>query len=99
MDNITRLDPDTAWAAFMRRDRELGRAGHRRGQNHRHLLQAELPGAPPQARARHFLRVGEEARARGFRAVPALQARRGRPRPRGGGEGGEDHRAPRRRRG
>ena len=59
----------TAWAAFERRDRELGRPGHRRGHHHRHLLQAELPGAAAEARAcRYSSSTAEEARAAGFRA-------------------------------
>ena len=96
MTNVARLDAGTAWAAFMRRDRALGRPRDRRGQDHRHLLQAELPGAAAQARECRLLRDRRRGARRRLSALPALQARRGRPRPRGGGEGGQADRAGRR---
>ena len=71
----------------------LGRPRHRRGQNHRHLLQAELSGAAAQARECRLLRDCRRGAGRRLSALPALQARRGRPRPRGGGEGGQADRA------
>ena len=43
---------------------ELGRARHRRGQDDRHLLQAELPGAAAQARECRILRRAARRRAR-----------------------------------
>ena len=47
----------------------LGRPRHRRGQDDRHLLQAELPGAAAEARAMSSSSpTGEEARAAGYRA-------------------------------
>ena len=73
MGNVAHIDPDTAWAAFMRRDRAMGRAGDRRRQDDRHLLQAELPGAAAEARACRVLRDGEEARAAGF--APCLRCK------------------------
>ena len=71
----------------------LGRPRHRRGQDHRHLLQAELPGAAAEARECRILRRRRGRARRRLSCLPALQAGRGRPRPRGGGAGGQADRA------
>ena len=94
MATVTRLDPDTAWAAFMRRDRSWD--GRVIGAVKTTGIYCK-PSCPARRPKRETCRIltpsREEARAAGYRAVPALQARRGRPRPRGGRRGGQADRA------
>ena len=69
MSNVSRLDPETAWAAFMRRDRRWDGRVDRGGPHDRNILQAELPGAAAEAReCRPSTPRQSEARAAGFRA-------------------------------
>ena len=94
MDNVARLDADTAWAAFMRRDRGMGRPHPRRRQNDGHLLQAELSCAAAKAGECRILPHSERGRAScRIPGVPALQARRGCARPAGSRERRRAHRA------
>jgi len=66
--NVSRLDPDTAWAAFMRRDRSWdGRvigAVHTTGI----YCKPSCPARRPKRENVTFYSSGEEARAAGFRA-------------------------------
>src|SRR4051812_45408134 len=68
VDNVTRLDPDTAWAAFMRRDRSWdGRvigAVHTTGI----YCKPSCPAKRPKRENVTFYASAEEARAAGFRA-------------------------------
>ena len=73
MTNVSRLDPGHRLGGLHAPRPQLGRPGHRRGQNDRHLLQAELPGAAAQARECEFFADGEEARAAGYR--PCLRCK------------------------
>ena len=67
VDNVARLDADTAWAAFDAPRPQLGRPRHRRGQDDRHLLQAELPGAAAQSAS-----MSSSSRPARKRAPPAI---------------------------
>ena len=66
--NVARLDPETAWAAFMRRDREWdGRvigAVHTTGI----YCKPSCPAKRPKRENVTFFATAEEARAAGFRA-------------------------------
>jgi AraC family transcriptional regulator of adaptative response/methylated-DNA-[protein]-cysteine methyltransferase len=68
MDNVARLDPDTAWAAFMRRDRSWdGRvigAVHTTGI----YCKPSCPAKRPKRENVTFYATAEEARSAGFRA-------------------------------
>ena len=86
MATVTRLDPDTAWAAFMRRDRSWDGRVIGAVKTTGIYCKPSCPARRPKREHVEFFASGEEARAAGYRAVPALQARRGRPRPRGGGQ-------------
>ena len=75
-----------------------GRALRRRGADDRDLLQAELPGAPPEAGSCRIFRYARRSARGGLSRLPALPPRRGRARPRGGGGGGAADRGGRGRR-
>jgi AraC family transcriptional regulator of adaptative response/methylated-DNA-[protein]-cysteine methyltransferase len=68
MDNVARLDPDTAWAAFMRRDRSWdGRvigAVHTTGI----YCKPSCPAKRPKRENVTFYATAEEARSAGYRA-------------------------------
>ncbi|HEX6785202.1 MAG TPA: methylated-DNA--[protein]-cysteine S-methyltransferase [Sphingomicrobium sp.] len=66
--NVSRLDPDTAWAAFMRRDR--GWDGRIFGAVHTTGIYCKpsCPARRPKRENVTFYSSGEEARAAGFRA-------------------------------
>ena len=68
MDNVSRLDAGHRVGGVHAPRPALGRPGDRRGENHRHLLQTELPGAAPKREHVDFFASGEEARAAGFRS-------------------------------
>ena len=93
MATVTRLDPDTAWAAFMRRDRSwdgrLFGAVHTTGI----YCKPSCPARRPKRENVAFYEVDRGGEGGGLPTVSSLQARRGRPRPRGGGFGGRRHRA------
>ena len=80
------ITDDEAWAAFERRDRGWDGADHRRGQDHRHLLPAELPGAAAEAGECRILRRRRGRPRRRLPRLPALPARRGQSR---GGRAGQ----------
>ena len=68
VDNVSRLDPDTAWAAFMRRDRAWD--GRIIGAVKTTGIYCK-PSCPARMPKRENVRIfdsGEEARAEGFRA-------------------------------
>jgi AraC family transcriptional regulator of adaptative response/methylated-DNA-[protein]-cysteine methyltransferase len=68
VDNVSRLDPDTAWAAFVRRDRSWD--GHIIGAVHTTGIYCKpsCPARRPKRENVTFYSSAEEARAAGFRA-------------------------------
>ena len=68
MDNVTRLDPDTAWAAFMRRDRSWDGRVIGAVKTTGIYCKPSCPARRPKREHVEFFASGEEARAAGFRA-------------------------------
>src|SRR3954466_10852419 len=68
VDNITRLDPDTAWAAFMRRDRSWDGQVIGAVKTTGVYCKPSCPARRPKREHVQFFASGEEARAAGFRA-------------------------------
>ncbi len=69
MNDRSPISDDEAWAAFERRDRSWDGRMVGGGQDDRHLLPAELPGAAAEARECRILRrPPAAARAAGYRA-------------------------------
>ena len=93
MDNVSRLDRGHRLGRLQAPRPRVGRAGDRRGQDHRHLLQAELPGAASQARECRVLRERRRGARRGLsvRACAASPTRSAAIA--SGGQGGQADRA------
>src|SRR3954452_12735191 len=68
VDNITRLDPDTAWAAFMRRDRSWDGRVIGAVTTTGVYCKPSCPARRPKRAHVIFYASGEEARAAGFRS-------------------------------
>jgi AraC family transcriptional regulator of adaptative response/methylated-DNA-[protein]-cysteine methyltransferase len=68
MDNVSRLDPDTAWAAFMRRDRSWDGRVIGAVTTTGIYCKPSCPARRPRRENVIFFASGEEARAAGFRA-------------------------------
>src|SRR3954469_12241606 len=68
VDNITRLDPDTAWAAFMRRDRSWDGRVIGAVTTTGVYCKPSCPARRPKREHVIFYASGEEARAAGFRS-------------------------------
>jgi AraC family transcriptional regulator of adaptative response/methylated-DNA-[protein]-cysteine methyltransferase len=68
MDNVTRLDPDTAWAAFMRRDRAWDGRVIGAVKSTGIYCKPSCPAKRPKRDNVEFFATGEEARAAGYRA-------------------------------
>jgi AraC family transcriptional regulator of adaptative response/methylated-DNA-[protein]-cysteine methyltransferase len=68
VDNVTRLDPDTAWAAFMRRDRRWDGRVIGAVKTTGVYCKPSCPARRPKREHVQFFASGEEARAAGFRA-------------------------------
>jgi AraC family transcriptional regulator of adaptative response/methylated-DNA-[protein]-cysteine methyltransferase len=68
VDNITRLDPDTAWAAFMRRDRSWDGRVIGAVKTTGIYCKPSCPARRPKREHVIFFASGEEARSAGFRA-------------------------------
>ncbi len=68
VDNITRLDPDTAWAAFMRRDRSWDGRVIGAVKTTGVYCKPSCPARRPKREHVIFYASGEEARAAGFRS-------------------------------
>ena len=77
-----------AWAAFERRDRSWDGRVIGAVKTTGIYCKPSCPARRPKRENVEFFVDAEAARGGGLPAVPALQARRGRPRPRGGGQGG-----------
>src|SRR5947208_5376889 len=67
VDNITRLDPDTAWAAFMRRDRSWDGKIIGAVKTTGIYCKPSCPARRPRRENVEFFRTGAEARAAGYR--------------------------------
>jgi len=68
VDNVARLDPDTAWAAFMRRDRSWDGRVIGAVKTTGIYCKPSCPAKRPKRDHVQFFATGEEARAAGFRA-------------------------------
>jgi AraC family transcriptional regulator of adaptative response/methylated-DNA-[protein]-cysteine methyltransferase len=68
MDNVTRLDPDTAWAAFMRRDRSWDGRVIGAVKTTGIYCKPSCPAKRPKRDNVEFFGTGEEARAAGYRS-------------------------------
>src|SRR4051794_10155516 len=68
VDNITRLDPDTAWAAFMRRDRSWDGRVIGAVKTTGVYCKPSCPARRPKREHVVFFASGEEAKAAGFRS-------------------------------
>ena len=68
VDNVTRLDPDTAWAAFMRRDRDWDGRVFGAVKTTGVYCKPSCPARRPRREHVIFYASSEEARAAGFRA-------------------------------
>lgn len=68
VDNVTRLDPDTAWAAFMRRDRSWDGRVIGAVKTTGVYCKPSCPARRPKREHVLFFASGEEARTAGFRA-------------------------------
>src|SRR3954451_8558943 len=68
VDNVTRLDPDTAWAAFMRRDRVWDGQVIGAVRTTGIYCKPSCPAKRPKREHVEFFASGEEARAAGYRA-------------------------------
>jgi AraC family transcriptional regulator, regulatory protein of adaptative response / methylated-DNA-[protein]-cysteine methyltransferase len=68
MDNVSRLDPDTAWAAFMRRDRSWDGRVIGAVRTTGVYCKPSCPARRPKREHVIFFTSGEEARAEGYRA-------------------------------
>jgi AraC family transcriptional regulator of adaptative response/methylated-DNA-[protein]-cysteine methyltransferase len=66
--NVSRLDPDTAWAAFMRRDRDWDGRVIGAVKTTGIYCKPSCPARRPKREHVEFFATGEEARAAGFRA-------------------------------
>jgi AraC family transcriptional regulator, regulatory protein of adaptative response / methylated-DNA-[protein]-cysteine methyltransferase len=73
MDNVTRLDPDTAWAAFMRRDRSWDGRVIGAVSTTGIYCKPSCPARRPKREHVTFFATGEEARAAGYR--PCLRCK------------------------
>src|SRR5438552_18801095 len=67
MDNVSRLDPDTAWAAFMRRDRSWDGRVIGAVKTTGIYCKPSCPARRPKREHVQFFASGEEARAGGSR--------------------------------
>jgi len=68
MATVTRLDPDTAWAAFMRRDRAWDGRIYGAVTTTGIYCKPSCPARRPKRENVHFYATGDEARAAGYRA-------------------------------
>jgi len=68
VDNVSRLDPDTAWAAFMRRDRAWDGRIIGAVKTTGIYCKPSCPARRPKRDHVEFFATGEEARAAGYRA-------------------------------
>ena len=68
MDNVARLDPDTAWAAFMRRDRSWDGRVIGAVKSTGIYCKPSCPAKRPKRENVEFFASGEEARAAGYRS-------------------------------
>src|SRR5437870_2476516 len=68
VDNVTRLDPDTAWAAFMRRDRSWDGRVIGAVKTTGVYCKPSCPARRPKREHVVFFASGEEAKAAGFRS-------------------------------
>jgi AraC family transcriptional regulator of adaptative response/methylated-DNA-[protein]-cysteine methyltransferase len=68
MDNVTRLDPETAWAAFMRRDRSWDGRVIGAVRTTGIYCKPSCPAKRPKREHVEFFATGEEARSAGYRA-------------------------------
>src|SRR5947208_5928246 len=68
VDNITRLDPDTAWAAFMRRDRSWDGRVIGAVRTTGIYCKPSCPARRPKREHVEFFATTQEARAAGYRA-------------------------------
>ena len=68
VDNVTRLDPDTAWAAFMRRDRSWDGRVIGAVKTTGIYCKPSCPAKRPKREHVEFFATGEEAREAGYRA-------------------------------
>ena len=68
MDNVTRLDPETAWAAFMRRDRAWDGRVIGAVKSTGIYCKPSCPAKRPKRDNVEFYATSEEARAAGYRA-------------------------------
>ena len=68
MDNVARLDPDTAWAAFMRRDRSWDGRVIGAVKTTGVYCKPSCPARRPKREHVVFFASGEEAKAAGFRS-------------------------------
>ena len=66
--NVSRLDPDTAWAAFMRRDRSWDGRIFGAVKTTGIYCKPSCPARRPKREHVKFFASGEEARAGGYRA-------------------------------
>jgi AraC family transcriptional regulator of adaptative response/methylated-DNA-[protein]-cysteine methyltransferase len=73
MDNVTRLDPDTAWAAFMRRDRSWDGSVIGAVKTTGVYCKPSCPARRPKREHVSFFANGQEARAAGYR--PCLRCK------------------------
>jgi AraC family transcriptional regulator, regulatory protein of adaptative response / methylated-DNA-[protein]-cysteine methyltransferase len=71
--NVSRLDPDTAWAAFMRRDRKWDGRVIGAVKTTGIYCKPSCPARRPKREHVEFFSVGEEARAAGYR--PCLRCK------------------------
>src|SRR4051812_1748861 len=68
MDNVSRLDPDTAWAAFMRRDRAWDGRIIGAVKTTGIYCKPSCPARRPKREHVEFFSTGDEARSAGYRA-------------------------------
>src|SRR4029079_9992105 len=68
MDNVSRLDADTAWAAFMRRDRAWDGRVIGAVKTTGIYCKPSCPARRPKRENVEFFSTGEEARAAGYRS-------------------------------
>src|SRR4029079_16155074 len=68
MDNVSRLDADTAWAAFMRRDRTWDGRIIGAVKTTGIYCKPSCPARRPKREPVEFFATGEEARAAGYRS-------------------------------
>src|SRR4051794_2281936 len=68
MDNVSRLDADTAWAAFMRRDRSWDGRMIGAVKTTGIYCKPSCPARRPKRENVEFFATGDEARAAGYRA-------------------------------